>query len=147
MERFVTPTSVVSLSYQDDGKNHQETVLLGHAHGLSAGLEAKLIGKTEGERFLVDLRGPDVNLSLFQTVPRETLAPDAREGDRLYAVEDGQPRSYRIVRLGETDAELDANPQDAGGMRQLSVELLSVQTATSEELAHGHVHGEGGHQH
>jgi len=35
----------------------------------------------------------------------------------------------------------------AGKSLDFDIEIVDVREATEEELAHGHVHGEGGHQH
>jgi FKBP-type peptidyl-prolyl cis-trans isomerase SlyD len=42
---------------------------------------------------------------------------------------------------------MDFNHPLAGTDLHFSVEVLDVREATSEELEHGHVHGEHGHQH
>ncbi|PGH38409.1 MAG: peptidylprolyl isomerase, partial [Candidatus Nephrothrix sp. EaCA] len=42
---------------------------------------------------------------------------------------------------------LDANHPLAGVELNFDVEITDVRAATKEELAHGHVHGPGGHHH
>jgi FKBP-type peptidyl-prolyl cis-trans isomerase SlyD len=42
---------------------------------------------------------------------------------------------------------IDANHPLAGQTLHFAVEVLGVRAATAEELAHGHVHGPGGHHH
>jgi FKBP-type peptidyl-prolyl cis-trans isomerase SlyD len=42
---------------------------------------------------------------------------------------------------------MDFNHPLAGTDLHFSVEVLDVREATQEELDHGHVHGEHGHQH
>ena len=42
---------------------------------------------------------------------------------------------------------LDGNHPLAGKTLNFEVEIAAVRAATAEELAHGHVHGAGGHHH
>jgi FKBP-type peptidyl-prolyl cis-trans isomerase SlyD len=42
---------------------------------------------------------------------------------------------------------IDFNHPLAGKNLNFDLELLDVRDATAEELAHGHVHGAGGHHH
>jgi len=42
---------------------------------------------------------------------------------------------------------VDGNHPLAGQNLNFAIEVVSVRAATDEELAHGHVHGPGGHHH
>ena len=42
---------------------------------------------------------------------------------------------------------LDGNHPLAGKTLNFDVEIVDVREASAEEVEHGHVHGEGGHQH
>jgi FKBP-type peptidyl-prolyl cis-trans isomerase SlyD len=46
-----------------------------------------------------------------------------------------------------TVVDVDLNHPMAGKDLHFSIEIAEVRPATAEELEHGHVHGEGGHQH
>ena len=62
----------------------------------------------------------------------------------------GQPTaSVNTTKLAVTDTEvtIDANPEMAGQTLTFDIEVTDVRAATKEELAHGHVHGPGGHHH
>jgi FKBP-type peptidyl-prolyl cis-trans isomerase SlyD len=50
-----------------------------------------------------------------------------------------------VVAVENDEAVLDANHPLAGKTLTFDVEVLDVREATAEELAHGHVHGPGGH--
>jgi FKBP-type peptidyl-prolyl cis-trans isomerase SlyD len=52
-----------------------------------------------------------------------------------------------LVKVGKFNADVDLNHPLAGRGLVFDIEVLSVRDATAEELAHGHVHGAGGHQH
>ncbi|GAA4006548.1 hypothetical protein GCM10022631_17540 [Deinococcus rubellus] len=148
MPETVNTTSVAKLTHQEREELLQVTVLMGHTDGLPAGLEAALLGRAVGERFVVEVSGPAFDIGLVQSIPLTELPAGTPLGALLYAADDtGQPRSYRVTKLGDHIAELDANPEDAGQQRHFEVEVLTVRAATPEELAHRHVHGEGGHRH
>ena len=148
MPEIVNTTSVVKLTYRDQGEPVQITVLMNHADGLPTGLETALLGRAASERFVVEVSGPVFDPGLVQRLPLTELPAGTSLGTLLYAADNtGQPRSYRVTKLSDHTAELDANPEDAGHQRHFEVEVLTVRAATPEELAHGHVHGEGGHLH
>ena len=56
-------------------------------------------------------------------------------------------RQVTIVKMGMFKADVDTNHPLAGKTVTFHIEILSVREATEEELAHGHAHGAGGHQH
>lgn len=60
---------------------------------------------------------------------------------------EGQQMPFIITDIKEDDITIDFNHPLAGKDLEFNVELLDVRDATEEELAHGHVHGPGGHQH
>ena len=60
--------------------------------------------------------------------------------------EEGQ-RQVTVVKVGMFKAQIDVNHPLAGKTLTFKVEVLNVRPASSEEIAHGHAHGEGGHQH
>jgi FKBP-type peptidyl-prolyl cis-trans isomerase SlyD len=52
-----------------------------------------------------------------------------------------------ITHVGLAEVTVDANHPLAGVELNFDVEIVDVRLATEEELAHGHVHGPGGHHH
>jgi FKBP-type peptidyl-prolyl cis-trans isomerase SlyD len=50
-----------------------------------------------------------------------------------------------IVDVGDDTVKLDTNHPLAGKTLHFEVSVLDLRSATDEELAHGHVHGHGGH--
>jgi FKBP-type peptidyl-prolyl cis-trans isomerase SlyD len=56
-------------------------------------------------------------------------------------------RQATIVKVGKFNVDVDTNHPFAGKTLTFEVEIADVRDATGEELAHGHVHGAGGHQH
>ena len=57
------------------------------------------------------------------------------------------PRAMTVAKVGMSVVDVDLNHPMAGKTLSFEVELVEVRAASDEEKAHGHVHGEGGHQH
>jgi FKBP-type peptidyl-prolyl cis-trans isomerase SlyD len=57
------------------------------------------------------------------------------------------PRPMTVRKVGISVVDVDLNHPMAGKTLSFDVEIIDVREATSEEKEHGHVHGEGGHQH
>jgi FKBP-type peptidyl-prolyl cis-trans isomerase SlyD len=58
--------------------------------------------------------------------------------------EDGQPLLYRVVEIEDYTVILDANHKWAGKTLEYIFTIHGVRPADRGEVAHGHVHGEGG---
>ena len=52
-----------------------------------------------------------------------------------------------VVSLDGDEVTVDSNHSLAGRTLHFEVEIVGVRAATEEEIAHGHVHGLGGHHH
>ena len=48
---------------------------------------------------------------------------------------------------GGDQVTVDGNHPLAGQRLNFDVKVVNVRAASDEEIAHGHIHGEGGHQH
>lgn len=57
------------------------------------------------------------------------------------------PTPATIIKVGKFNLDLDMNHPLAGVDLTFDVQIISVRDASAEERAHGHAHGEGGHQH
>jgi FKBP-type peptidyl-prolyl cis-trans isomerase SlyD len=53
----------------------------------------------------------------------------------------------KIVEVDSENVKMDFNHPLAGTDLHFQGEILDIREATEDELAHGHVHGEHGHQH
>lgn len=125
-----------------------------HGHGqLIPGLERELTGKKPGERLQVKVPPAEAygeyDQALVQKVPRRTLkgVGDPRVGMRLQAQTPQGPRAVTVTQVSGDLVTLDGNHPLAGKSLNFEVEVAAVRPATEEELAHGHVHGAGGHHH
>jgi FKBP-type peptidyl-prolyl cis-trans isomerase SlyD len=60
---------------------------------------------------------------------------------------DGSMQIVTIRDLEGDDVVVDGNHPLAGQRLNFAVKVVDVRDASPEEIAHGHIHGEGGHQH
>jgi len=136
------------------GHSGDQPVTYLHGHGsLIPGLEAGLLGHAAGAHVELEVApeqayGPHLNLPP-ERVPLKRLLGRAKPkpGDVVaYQADDGT-RQATVLKVGKFNVDVDPNHPLAGRTLHFEVELLEVREATPEELAHGHAHGPGGHQH
>ena len=123
-----------------------------HGHGnLVPGLERELEGKAAHDKLTVKVAPADgygdYSQDLIQKVPRRSLKgiPKITVGMRLHAQTGQGPRAVTVKAVTGDMVTLDANHPLAGKNLNFDIEILDVRDASAEELAHGHVHGPGGH--
>ena len=56
---------------------------------------------------------------------------------------DGRKHPFTVVEMKDDKIYIDGNHPLAGQTLHFSVEIMEIRDASSEELAHGHSHGEG----
>jgi FKBP-type peptidyl-prolyl cis-trans isomerase SlyD len=129
---------------------------LAYIHGngnLIAGLERALEGKQTGDRLSVKIAPADgygeYDKSLVQRIARRSMRGigNLQVGMQLRAQSDRGPRTVTVTQIAGDMVTLDGNHPLAGQNLNFDVEIADVRAATDEELAHGHVHGPGGHHH
>ncbi|CDL87524.1 peptidylprolyl isomerase [Xenorhabdus cabanillasii] len=150
---------VVSLAYQvrtEDGVLVDESPVsapLDYLHGrgsLISGLEKALEGREAGERFDVSVEANDAygqyDENLVQRVAKDVFVgvEELQVGMRFLADTDMGPVPVEITALEGDEVVVDGNHMLAGQNLKFNVEIVAVREATEEELAHGHVHGQGG---
>jgi len=123
-----------------------------HGHGnLVPGLERELEGKNGGDKLTVKVNPADGygerSAELVQKVPRRSLKGINKitVGMRLHAQTQQGPRAVTVTAVTGDMVTIDGNHPLAGQNLNFDIELVEVRDATEEELAHGHVHGPGGH--
>lgn len=128
------------------------TVLVGHG-GIIPGLEEALIGHAAGDSFEVTVE-PDKGYgvrhdNMMQRVPKKYFRDAARlkPGDTGVVTTKHGPRMVTVLKVGMSVVDVDLNHPMAGRTLVFAIEVAEVRAATPEEIAHHHVHGEGGHQH
>ena len=158
----VAENVVVSIAYElklDDGEvidAAQSSEPLTYLHGaknIIPGLERELSGLSVGETRTVEVAPGDaygeVDPDEFQLVPRsmfpETLELEEGMGLRLVDQSTGQPVEAYVAEVHPDTVLLDFNHPLAGETLFFDIKVVGLRDASSEEIAHGHVHD--GHQH
>lgn len=120
---------------------------------LIPGLEIQLDGKEKGVKMQVTVAPADAYGEFRDDMVFKVSKEGFRGEEELKVgmqveVELEQGKSIAVVSNVEgDDVTLDLNHPLAGQTLHFDVEIMDVRVATEEELSHGHVHGEGGHQH
>lgn len=126
---------------------------LTYLHGVGSlvpGLEKALLGKQEGDTLNVDLPSAeaygDRDEKRIRNVPLRKL-PEKKVtvGSRYRVQTDGGAVAALVMAVNGDYATVDLNHPLAGMNLHFEVKVVGVRAATEEELAHGHVHGPGGH--
>lgn len=129
---------------------------LAYIHGhknIIPGLEQAMEGKTEGDTMKVTVPAADAygeyQDHLVQEVPREAFQgiEEVNPGMRFEAQTPSGPVSVVVTAASDETVTVDGNHPLAGKDLTFDVKIETVREASEEELAHGHVHGAGGHQH
>ncbi|RKY18797.1 MAG: peptidylprolyl isomerase [Planctomycetota bacterium] len=129
---------------------------LAYIHGtesLIPGLETQLDGKAAGDELKVHIAPADAygerDDEAIHSVSRDDM-PEGAEivvGMQLEAESEDGVHLVTVIGVDGDDIHIDANHPLAGVALNFEVKVIEVRDATTEELEHGHVHGEGGHEH
>ena len=136
-----------------DSSEDQEPLDFLQGHGnIIPGLERELYGMAIGESKSVVVSPADgygeYSDEAFIDVPREQFPKEMKlkVGDEIQVTdEDGQIAIARVESLKEQTVRLDFNHPLAGKELHFDVTIVSLREASEEEMEHGHVHYEGGH--
>lgn len=155
----ITKNVVPSIAYQvrtQDGVLVDEAPVeqpLEYLHGhnnLVIGLENALEGKAVGDTFEVRVKPEEAygeyNENMVQRVPKDVFmgVDELEVGMRFIADTDLGPLPVVITEVDEDEVVVDGNHMLAGQELLFSVEVVATREATLEEIAHGHIHQEGG---
>ena len=154
----ISANTVVTLDYEVKDPQHEMVdpgerplVYLHGSSGIFPKLEAALDGKTVGDSVQVQLEPEDavgeyddelVTSELLQNLPEGVLVGMQLEGTGEHGT-----HIMSVTEIEDGRAVLDGNHPLAGVTLVFSCTVSEVRAATAEELAHGHAHGDGGHQH
>lgn len=154
--------TVVSIHYtltdndgnQLDSSQGQDPLVYLQGHqNIIPGLEKELEGKATGDKLTAKIAPADaygeVNAELVQEVPRTQFQePETLQlGMQFEVGTEAGPMLLAITALTDDTVTVDGNHPLAGVTLNFDVEVMEVRAASEEEVAHGHVHGPGGHQH
>jgi FKBP-type peptidyl-prolyl cis-trans isomerase SlyD len=155
----ITDDKVVVLHYAvsdsedtliDSSYDHSPLAVIQGSQYLIPGLEEALVGHEAGDKFEVEVSAENAygqrEDGFVQTVPKNMFAgiEDLAVGSQLRATTDDGEQTVIVIDVQDDEITVDGNHPLAGIDLKFDVEVLEVRDATEEELAHGHVHGEGG---
>ncbi len=137
-----------------DDCQHPIVYLHGGYDGIFPIIEEQVHGKEVGESLTVKLQPEDAfgeyDDTLVVIEPISLFPENIEVGmaiERVADEDDEEEMLYHITDIADGKVVLDGNHPLAGVAIVFSCSVADVRAATAEELAHGHVHGDGGHHH
>ncbi|MGE4365946.1 FKBP-type peptidyl-prolyl cis-trans isomerase [Thermomonas sp.] len=126
-------------------------ILFGHGQ-IIPGLEKAMEGRQAGDSFKAAIAAAEAygerREGLTQRIPKKHFGEQKLEpGMQVVLNTNFGPRAVTIEKVGMSVVDVDLNHPMAGKDLEFDIEVVDVREASEEELAHGHVHGEGGHHH
>ncbi len=146
----VAETGQASVENSKDG-GEPIAILFGHGN-IIPGLEKAMDGREAGDSFQATVPAAEAygerREGLSQRIPKKHFGAQKLEpGMQVVLQTNFGPRAVTIEKVGMSVVDVDLNHPMAGKDLDFDIEIVEVREASEEELAHGHVHGEGGHHH
>jgi FKBP-type peptidyl-prolyl cis-trans isomerase SlyD len=156
----IQKNSVVSFHYTvfeggerlESSEGREPLTILYGAGNIIPGLEKALEGKAVGDRVEATVAPEEGygarNENMVQRVPIKHFKGQKLEPGQTLMLRGQQgPIMATVKKVGMSVVDLDMNHPMAGKTLRFEVEITDVREASEEEIAHGHVHGPGGHEH
>jgi FKBP-type peptidyl-prolyl cis-trans isomerase SlyD len=137
----------------DSSEGREPLTYLHGAGNIIPGLEKELEGRAAGDKLTATVEPGEgygeKQEQLVQEVPRDAFqgVESIEPGMQFQAQTQGGPLMVTVTQVEGDTVTVDGNHPLAGQTLNFAVEIASVREASEEEIEHGHVHGEGGHQH
>lgn len=158
----ISPHSVVAFHYTlfnetgeaiETSRDGEPSLCLIGANNILPGLEKAMLGKQAGDEIDVTLE-PHLAYGLYQENRKDRIAAKylkhekkLHPGKVVRINTDKGVQTATVIKVGKFSVDIDSNHPLAGQTIRFEVEITEVREASSEERAHGHAHGVGGHQH
>jgi FKBP-type peptidyl-prolyl cis-trans isomerase SlyD len=166
----IDQNTVVSLTYtltnETTGQQVEQTtnenplVFLFGVGGLMPAFEDQLLGKTVGNTFDFSIKADEaygqyeeghivnIPVGVFHDESGQMDTDTIKVGGSVPMVDnEGNHMRGTVREVNEEHVRMDFNHPMAGQDLHFKGEITDVREATKDELDHGHVHGEHGHQH
>lgn len=138
----------------DSSAGSAPLVYLHGAGNIIVGLEKALEGKQAGDELEVTIEPEeaygDYSVELVAVLNRAMFegVDELEVGMQFHAsAPNGGMQIVTIRDIEGDDVTVDGNHPLAGQRLTFKVKVVDVRDAQPEEIAHGHIHGEGGHHH
>ncbi len=157
----ISMNTIVTMTYEI--KDSEGTVLesssepVSYLHGgydnIFPKVEELMHGKNVGDVVSVTLDPEDAfgeyDEELVQIEDEKSFpAKDLKEGMQFEGEDEtGEVILYTVTNIADGKVVVDGNHQWAGERVLFTATITNVRSASSEEVTHKHVHGEGGHHH
>lgn len=156
----ITRDTVVAMNYTltdtagnilDASQGEPMEYMQGHQN-IIPGLESALEGLKAGDRKQVTIQPDDAygkhNPELIFALPLEQFGGQAPQTGMVVQLQSPEGAMMAtVVKIENNEVTLDANHPLAGQVLNFDVEIVSLRSASTEELSHGHPHGPNGHHH
>ena len=143
----------VSEEVIDSSEGGEPMTYLHGAQNIIPGLEEALEGKVVGDELEVTVEAADAygeySEDRIQQVPMEAFQEMEKVEPGMVVTAESEQGHVNLVvtEVDETTVTVDANHPLAGKSLKFDVKIEAIRDASEEELAHGHVHGPGVHDH
>jgi FKBP-type peptidyl-prolyl cis-trans isomerase SlyD len=141
----------------DDSRKGNPVVYLHGYQGMLQGLEDAMAGRQAGDQLTVTLspeqaygsrqEGSQRRISIKHVINDSKKKATYKPGDVVQLNTEHGARPAIVVKVGLKTLDIDTNHPLAGKTLTFAIEIVDVRAATAEEIAHRHVHGDGGHHH
>jgi FKBP-type peptidyl-prolyl cis-trans isomerase SlyD len=168
----IAKNNVVFISYQlafpdEDGQpdvveivDEKEPMVFIHGlSGLPEAFEENLLGLNEGDTFDFSISAEDaygnVDPNAIIELPKSIFQAEGQNADEILQIgnfipmtdDQGNRMQGLVVSIEGETVTMDFNHPLAEKTLMFQGKILKIREATPEEIAHGHVHGEGGVHH
>lgn len=158
----IAKNSVVSFHYTladangtaiESSQGGEPSLYLHGARNILPALEKAMLGHTLGDQFEVELSveqayGPREE-GKTQRIPAKYLKHEGKmkSGQIVRFRDDQGVRQATVLKVGKFSVDVDSNHPLAGRALRFTIDIVDIREASADEVAHGHAHGPGGHQH
>jgi FKBP-type peptidyl-prolyl cis-trans isomerase SlyD len=168
----IAKNNVVFISYQlafpdEDGQpdvveivdENEPMVFIHGLSGLPEAFEKNLLGLNEGDTFDFSISAEDaygnVDPNAIIQLPKSIFQAEGQTADDILKLgnfipmtdDQGNRMQGLVVAIEDETVTMDFNHPLAEKTLMFQGKILKIREATPEEIAHGHVHGEGGVNH
>lgn len=155
------PGRVISFHYKltnasgavlDSSEGRQALSFMEGTDQIIPGLEKELLLLKKGDKKKITVPADQAygqrDEARLVKVPRSKIpSPNVKIGDRFAGGQEAHAPVFVVTAVTENEVTLDGNHELAGMDLTFDVEIVGMRQATSEEISHGHAHGESGHSH
>ena len=141
--------------FEDSHSQEPVSYLQGHK-GMLQGVEAALEGKKAGDNVVTTLEPEDAYGPVRENAVQRVSLKHIVQGKKKVKFKPGMvvqvntangPQDVIVVKAGLKNLDVDTNHPLAGKTLVFDIDITEVRDATADEIAHGHSHSAGGHQH